>query len=306
MELSSQYPTWTVRKSYPSSDVVTEKVDQLSDTTITMKGRRIGVIGGGKMGESLVAGLLRTGSVDKDRLLVCDVVPERRSHLSATYGIECTGDDAELARRSDVIILCVRPREMVDALDGIREALSREKLLISIAAGVTTGFIRRSLGPVGVDLVRAMPNNPCTIGEGMTALTAADETPVRRLQEAEQIFNSVGRTVRLEEYLFDAVTALSASGPAYVYLFVEALADGGVKMGIPKNIAVTLAAQTVLGSAKMILETGEHPAKLKDLVATPSGTTVAGLYKLEEAGLRAACMGAIEAATKRAGELSAQ
>jgi pyrroline-5-carboxylate reductase len=273
---------------------------------IAMKGRRIGVLGGGKMGESIVAGLLRTGSVGKDMLLACDVVPERRGHLSETYGIECTGDDAALARRSDVIILCVRPREMVDALAGIREALSKEKLLISIAAGVTTGFIRRSLGPVEVDLVRAIPNIPCTIGEGMTGLTAAEGTCVRRLQEAERIFSSVGRTVRLEEYLFDAATGLSASGPAYVYLFVEALADGGVRMGIPKNIAVTLAAQTMLGSAKMILETGEHPAKLKDLVATPAGTTVAGLYKLEEAGLRAAVMCAVEAATKRAGELSAQ
>jgi pyrroline-5-carboxylate reductase len=283
-----------------------EKVDQLSDTTIILKGRRIGVIGGGKMGEGIVAGLLRTGLVGKEDLLVCDIVPERRGHLSETYGIKCTGDDAEVVRRSDVIILSVRPSEMANTLVSIREALSREKLLISIAAGVTTGFIRRGLGQVGVDLVRAMPNNPCTIGEGMTALTAPEETPVQRLEEAERIFSSVGRTVRLEEYLFDAVTGLSGSGPAYVYLFIEALADGGVKMGIPKNIAVALAAQTVLGSAKMVLETGEHPAKLKDLVATPAGTTVAGLYELEEAGMRAACMGAVEAATKRAGEISAR
>jgi len=270
-----------------------------------MVARKIGIIGGGKMGEALIAGLLKTNTVGKDGILVGEVVPDRRENLSKTYGIECTSDNAEVAMRSDIIVLCVRPRDMAAALMSIRDSLTPEKLLVSVAAGITTKFILRTLNKQ-VDLVRVMPNNPCTIGEGMTALTTAEGTPKRRLEEVERIFASVGRTVNLDEYLFDAVTGLSASGPAYVYLFIEALADGGVKVGIPKDVALVLSAQTVLGSARMVLETGEHPAKLKDLVATPAGTTVAGLYELEEGGLRAASMRAVEKATARARELSSQ
>jgi pyrroline-5-carboxylate reductase len=267
--------------------------------------KRVGIIGGGKMGEALIAGLLKTNTLQKDSILVGEMVPERREHLSKTYGIECLSDNAQVARRSDILILCVRPRDMAAALASVRDSLTPEKLLISIAAGVTTRFIQRTLNK-SVDLVRAMPNNPCTIGEGMIVLTPAEGTSANRLVEVERIFASVGRTLTLEEGLFDAVTGLSASGPAYVYLFIEALADGGVKVGIPKDVALTLAAQTVLGSAMMVLETREHPAKLKDLVATPAGTTVAGLYELEEGGLRAACIRAVEKATARARELSSQ
>jgi len=257
------------------------------------------------MGEALIAGLLRTKTVEKDRILVGEVARDRREYLSQTYGVECTSDNRDVARRSDILVLCVRPREMTEALASIRDSLTPEKLLVSVAAGVTTKFIQRTLNK-RVDLVRAMPNNPCTIGEGMTVLATAEGTPANRLEEAQRIFASVGRTLNLEEYLFDAVTGLSASGPAYVYLFIEALADGGVKVGIPKNVALVLAAQTVLGSARMVLETGEHPAKLKDLVATPGGTTVCGLFELEQGGLRAASMRAVEKATLRARELSSQ
>jgi len=267
--------------------------------------KKIGIVGGGKMGEALIAGLLKTNTVEKDGILVGELVLDRREHLSQTYGIECISDNAEVAKRSDILILSVRPRDMAAALTSVRDSLTPEKLLISIAAGVTTKFIQRTLNK-RVDLVRAMPNNPCTIGEGMTVLTTAEGTPANRLEEVKRIFASVGRTLKLEEDLFDAVTGLSASGPAYVYLFIEALADGGVKAGIPKDVAITLAAQTVLGSARMVLETGEHPAKLKDLVATPAGTTVCGLYELEQGGLRAASIKAVEKATARARELSSQ
>lgn len=270
-----------------------------------MVAKKIGVIGGGKMGEALVAGLLKAKTVNRDGIIVGEALPERRGYLSKTYGIECMADNASVANNSDIVILCVRPRDMSEALTSISNALTGEKLLISIAAGITIKFIKRILDK-HVNIVRVMPNNPCTIGEGMTVLTAAEGTPKDQLEEAQKIFASVGRTINLEEGLFDAATGLSASGPAYVYLFIEALADGGVKVGIPKNVALTLVAQTVLGSAKMVLETSEHPAKLKDLVATLAGTTVCGLFELEQAGLRAASIMAVEKAAARAKELSSQ
>ena len=266
--------------------------------------QKIGIVGGGKMGEALVAGLLKAGKIPKKDILVSDVNEETRERLEKHYGVRSTSNNADTVSESDIILLCVQPREMAHALESIRDSISSEKLLISIAAGVTTDFIQRVLGKKQ-DLVRAMPNNPCTIGEGMIVITLANGTPGRRLKEAADVFSSVGRTLMLEECLFDAVTGLSGSGPAYAYLFIEALADGGVKVGIPKNTAVTLAAQTVLGAARMVLETGEHPAKLRDLVATPGGTTVHGLCEFEEGKLRASCSRAVERATQRAKELSA-
>ncbi len=265
--------------------------------------QKIGIVGGGKMGEALVAGLLKAGKIPKQDILVSDVNRETRERIEKRYGVRSTSNNADTVSESDVILLCIQPREMTHALESIRSSISSEKLLISIAAGVTTDFIQCVLGKKQ-DLVRAMPNNPCTIGEGMIVITVANDTPERRLKEAADIFSSVGRTLMLEERLFDAVTGLSGSGPAYAYLFIEALADGGVKMGIPKSAAVTLAAQTVLGAARMVLETGEHPAKLRDLVATPEGTTVQGLYEFEKGKLRASCSRAVERATQRAKELA--
>ena len=265
--------------------------------------RKIGIVGGGKMGEAIIAGLLRAGKIRKQDIIVSDVNGNTRERLEKHYGIRSTSNNADVVLESDVIILCVQPRDMAHALESIRNSISSEKLLISIAAGVTTDFIQRVLGKKQ-DLVRAMPNNPCTIGEGMIVITLAKDTSERRMEEAFEVFSSVGRTLTLEEHLFDAVTGLSGSGPAYAYLFIEALADGGVKMGIPKSTAVTLAAQTVLGAAKMVLETEEHPAKLRDLVTTPGGTTVQGLCELEEGKLRASCSRAVERATQRAKELT--
>ena len=265
--------------------------------------RKIGIIGGGKMGEAIIAGLVRAGTVHAQDILVSDKVAETLERLEKRHYVRSASSNSEVAIGSDIVLLCVQPRDMAQVLESIRDSLSPAKLLISIAAGVATDYIQRILGKKQ-DLVRAMPNNACTIGEGMTVLALAKDTPANRLKEATEVFSAVGRTLTLEERLFDAVTGLSGSGPAYVYLFIEALADGGVKVGIPKNTAVTLAAQTVLGAAKMVLETGEHPAKLKDLVATPGGTTVQGLYEFEEGKLRASCVRAVERATQRARELS--
>ncbi|MEM2905820.1 MAG: pyrroline-5-carboxylate reductase [Candidatus Bathyarchaeia archaeon] len=265
--------------------------------------RKIGIIGTGKMGEALVAGLLRSGSASKDDLLATDALPERRQHMARNYGITCLEDNAELVKLCRTVIIAVQPRDMRAVLASIRSALTEEHLLVSIAAGVTSGFILRELGKPQ-PLIRAMPNNPCLVGEGMTALAPSPGVSPEQLENAKRIFASVGRAVVAEERYFDAITGLSGSGPAYVYLMVEALADGGVRMGLPKSLALLLAAQTMLGSAKMVLSRTENPAKLRDEVVTPAGTTAEGIYELEKAGVRAALMTAVEKATLRAASLA--
>ena len=268
-----------------------------------MIGETLGVIGAGKMGEAIVSGLIKTGMIAKDRLFVGDVDGSRRTHIANTYGVRTTSNNSSVANECKILLLCVRPADVRQVLAEIRDSVTSDKLIISIVAGITTEFIVDALEKK-VNLIRAMPNSPCTIGEGITALTSSEGTPERYLDQARNMFGALGKTIYIKEELFDAVTGLSASGPAYVYLFIEALAEGGLKMGIPKNDALFLAAQTVLGSAKMVLETGEHPAKLKDMVATPGGTTVFGLYELEKVGIRAALVKAVESATIRAKELS--
>jgi pyrroline-5-carboxylate reductase len=264
--------------------------------------KRIGIIGVGKMGEALLAGLLQSG-VDKDAIRVSDVSEARRRFVGDRWEIACYEDNARVVEASDIIILAVPPQAAPDTLREIGSKLTPRHLVISIAAGVPT---RRLFEGVGrhVKLIRVMPNNPCLVREGMIVLSPTDLITDEDLEEARELFTTLGRvTVTAEEHL-DAVTGLSGSGPAYVYLVIEALTDGGVKMGLPKGLSRTLAAQTVLGAARMVLETGKHPAELKDMVATPGGTTVQGLYVLEASGVRAACIKAVEEATRRAQSLS--
>ena len=268
-----------------------------------MTGETLGIIGAGKMGEAIVSGLIKTGMIAKNEILISDIDDNRKAYITKKYGIRTTSDNSQVAVESGILILCVRPGDVKHILAEIRDSLTTDKLIISVVAGVTMKFILDTLER-RVSLVRAMPNSPCTIGEGMTVLTSSEGTSESHLDRAKNIFGALGRTLFLGEELFDAVTGLSASGPAYVYLFIEALAEGGLKMGIPMNDALLLAAQTVLGSARMVLETGEHPARLKDMVATPGGTTVCGLYELEKAGIRAALVRTVESATIRAKELS--
>lgn len=268
-----------------------------------MTGERIGIIGAGKMGEAIISGLIKTGMKAEDEILIGDIDDDRRAYITKRYGIRTTSSNSQVTAESGILILCVRPRDAKQILTEIRDSLTMDKLIISVIAGTPMKFIQDALER-RVSLVRAMPNSPCAIGEGMTVLTSSEGTSENHLDQAKNIFGALGRTLFLGEELFDAVTGLSASGPAYVYLFIEALAEGGLKMGIPKNDALILAAQTVLGSARMVLETGEHPARLKDMVATPGGTTVCGLYELEKAGIRAALVKTVESATIRAKELS--
>jgi len=264
--------------------------------------RRIGVIGTGKMGEALLTGLIKSG-FDRGLIKASDISEKRRRIISERLKLECYEDNPKLVEECDVVVLAVPPSDAPTVLRGVRDKLTLNHLVISIAAGVPT---RRLFAEVGgsFKLIRAMPNNPCLVCEGMTVLAPTPLVTGEDMEEAKTLFSSIGRVAIASEEHIDAVTGLSGSGPAYVYLVIEALADGGVKMGLPKGLSLTLAAQTVLGAARMVLETGRHPAELKDMVATPGGTTVQGLYVLEEFGVRVAFMKAVEQATKRATELA--
>jgi len=265
--------------------------------------RRIGLIGVGKMGEALLAGLLQSG-IDKDSIRVSDVSEARRRIVNERLEVECYGDNAKVVEASDIIILAVPPQAAPDTLRSIRNQLTPHHLVISVAAGVTTRCLFEGVGK-RFKLIRVMPNNPCLVGEGMIVLSPTELITDEDLEEARKLFKTLGRVAVTSEDQLDAITGLSGSGPAYIYLLIDALADGGVKMGLPKGLSLTLAAQTVLGAARMVLETGKHPAELKDMVATPGGTTVAGLYVLEAAGVRAAFIKAVEQATKTARDLMA-
>ena len=268
---------------------------------MTIKGKKIGFLGGGNMGEALIRGIVKTGIVPPAELFVTDVRLDRLEELSRTYGLHTLSDNALLVRRVDVVILAVKPQILKAVLQEIAPA-TPGKLLVSIAAGVSTTEIRRHL-PAGTRLIRCMPNTPALVLEGATALARGRDLAPGDLETAQAIFEAVGRVVVLEEEHMDAVTGLSGSGPAYIALVVEALADGGVKVGLDRQTAMTLATQTVLGSARLLLETGAHPGQLKDMVTSPGGTSIAGIHTLETGGLRRTLIDAVERATLRSREL---
>jgi len=269
---------------------------------MTIKGKKVGFVGAGNMGEALVKGLLAANLVPAEAVYATDVRLERLKELDRQYGIQVAADNAELVRHVDVVILAVKPQIMEPVLREIAPAVTRRKLVISIAAGVSTARIRAALGK-DARLIRVMPNTPALVLEGVTAIAKADGLEPGDLDIAGEIFSAVGRVVVLGEELMDAVTGLSGSGPAYVALVVESLADGGVRMGLDRLTAMTLATQTVLGAARLLLETGMHPGALKDMVSSPGGTSIAGIAALEEGGIRTTFIKAVEQATLRSREL---
>lgn len=253
------------------------------------------------MAEALIGGLLAAKLCKPAQLWATDPASARLDHLKRRYGIQVSGQNREAVAWADVTVLAVKPQVM-DAVLGEIKTDAVRTFVVSVAAGVPIRKITDACG-AKTRVVRAMPNTPALVRAGMTALAAGSSVREEDLRCARQMFESVGRVVPVEERLMDAVTGLSGSGPAYVFLAIEALADGGVKMGLPRDTAELLAAQTVLGAARMVLETGQHPARLKDQVASPGGTTIAGLHRLELGGLRATFIDAVEAATKRSQEL---
>lgn len=268
---------------------------------ISLQTDSIAFIGGGQMAEAIVSGLLSGQVCSPEHLWATDPVAARRDRLKSEFGIRVGNDNRAAVAWAEMVVLAVKPQTLPDVLEEIGPGLAG-KLAVSIVAGVGIRAIAEQ-APGARGIVRAMPNQPVMVREGMTALAAGVDVTDHDLQAVRTIFEAVGRVIPVEERLMDAVTGLSGSGPAYVFQAIEALADGGVKMGLPRHTAELLAAQTVLGAARLVLESGEHPAKLKDRVASPGGTTIAGLHQLEQGGVRATLMGAVEAATKRSQEL---
>jgi pyrroline-5-carboxylate reductase len=265
-------------------------------------GKKIAFLGTGNMAEALVKGLLGAGTASAEEIVCAEPRLERREEIALRYGVKVIGSNLEATEQADVVVLSVKPQTMEQLLDEIAPAVDHRKLVISIAAGVSIAAIARKLGS-GVRIVRTMPNTPALVGAGATALARGAHATDWDLEQARNLFQAVGTTVIVEEHHLDAVTGLSGSGPAFLFLVIESLADGGVKVGLARPVAMTLAAQTVLGSAKLVLETGEHPGRLKDQVTSPGGTAIAGVHALEQGGLRAALIAAVEAATRRSREL---
>src|SRR4051794_1646018 len=266
---------------------------------------RWGFIGAGRMATALIRGMLRAGTATPGTITASDPLESARRELADGSGVAVVESNVQVAEASNVLVLAVKPQSMPHVLERLRDAVTPDHLVISIAAGVSLGTILQRLGH-DRRLARVMPNTPALIGEGASGFCLGPN--VRPSDEALVLscLNSVGRAYRVPESLLDAVTGLSGSGPAFVYLMIEALSDGGVRVGLPRDVATALAAQTVLGAARMVLETGQHPGQLKDQVTSPGGTTIAGLHALERGGLRATLIDAVVAATARSAELAAQ
>lgn len=262
---------------------------------------RLACIGVGAMGEALIAGFLRAGLLSAADVFVADADEGRARLVADKHGVTA-GANADVSAQADIVIIAVKPQFVPPVLQQIAAKLHSDALVISIAAGVPLSVLEQHL-PAGTAAVRAMPNTPALVGHGATALAAGLHVNREQLDAASRLFAAVGTASVVAETMLDAVTGLSGSGPAYVYLFIEALADGGVQAGLPRDVALQLAAQTVLGAAHMVQQTGMHPGALKDMVTSPAGTTIAGVATLEDHGLRAACLRAVEAAANRSRQL---
>jgi pyrroline-5-carboxylate reductase len=266
--------------------------------------KRVAMLGAGKMGSILIEGLLRSGRFRAEQIAATVQHENRTAALAERLKVSVTTGNAAAARDADLIFIGVKPFTVIDVVRQIKPVLTPEKLIISFAASVKTKAIEDATELLGMPVVRAMPNTPAMLGAGMTALAGGRYATVQHLQLAASLFESVGRTVQVDEKHLDAVTGLSGSGPAFLYIVLEALAEGGVKVGLPRDVSTLLAAQTTYGAARMVLETGEHPALLKDAVTTPAGCTADGLLELEEGGLRVTLIKAVMRATERARQLA--
>jgi pyrroline-5-carboxylate reductase len=265
--------------------------------------KRVAVLGAGKMGSILLKALLEKGLFAPKRTTATVQHADRARSLSKKLGVSVGTDNLVAVKGVDIVMVCVKPQVVAEVMDQIRPNISSRQLIVSVAASVSTSQIEDVLGGE-VPVVRAMPNTPCSQGQGMTALCKGKFANAGHLEIASAMFNVVGRTVVVDEKHMDAVTGLSASGPAYIYIILESLAEAGVKVGLPRDVATLLAAQTTLGAATVVLETGDHPALLKDAVTTPAGCTIDGIMELEEGKLRVTLIKAVVKAVQRAKELA--
>lgn len=263
---------------------------------------KLGIIGAGKIGEAILQGAFSRGLIKPEEVVLSVRTEPHRADLERRLGVRAVLENAVVARDSETVLLAVKPKSVNDIVSAISAELAPGTLLISTCAGVPLEAIESRV-PGSVAVVRAMPNLAVSVGEGMTALSPGRNVTRGQMGAALALFSAVGRAIELEEAHMDAVTGLSGSGPAYIYIVIEALADGGVKLGLPRDVATLLAAQTVLGAALTVLKSGEHPAKLKDQVTTPAGVTIDGILELEEGGLRVTLIKAVVKATERARQL---
>jgi pyrroline-5-carboxylate reductase len=271
--------------------------------SLDLSGKRVAVLGAGKLGGILLQALLEDALVSRETMCATVQHADRASALSTKLNVRVSTDNVEAVRDADIILMCVKPQVVVDVLLEIRHALTPKQLLISVAASVPTDRIELALA-AEIPVIRAMPNTPSSVRSGMAALCKGKFACQCHLDTARAMFDAIGRTVVVDERHMDAITALSASGPAYIYIILESLAEAGVKVGLPRDIATLLAAQTTLGAAQVVLETGDHPALLKDAVTTPAGCTIDGIMELEEGKLRVTLIKAVVKAAQRAKELA--
>lgn len=262
----------------------------------------ISFIGSGNMAGAIIGGILSAGLVTSDKIIAADLNEEHLAHLASTHGIRTTTDNTSAAKAADILFLSVKPNVYPIVIEEIRNAVRPEAVVVSIAAGQSTAKIESLFGEP-IKLVRVMPNTPALVGEGMSALCPNSNMTPEETARITHIFNSFGQSEIVPESLIDAVVGVSGSSPAYVYLFIEAMADAAVADGMPRAQAYKFAAQSVLGSAKMVLETGMHPGALKDMVCSPGGTTIEAVRVLEEKGLRSAVFEAMKACTKKSASM---
>lgn len=262
----------------------------------------IAVIGAGKIGQTLIKGLIETGVAKPEQIMATTAHYETLASVTDKFAVKTTIVNGDAVKFADFILICVKPQVIEEALVEIKDEITEKKVVITTVASVPTSFIEAKLEKP-VPVIRTMPNTPCLVGKGMTVLTPGRYVEKKHLDQAKIIFDTLGRTLILDEKHMDSVTGLSGSGPAFMYMIVEALADGGVKSGLPRNVATVLAAQTMMGAGAMILQTGEHPALLKDTVTTPAGCTIDGILELEEGGLRVTLIKAVVRASKTAAGL---
>ena len=270
----------------------------MSGRETAIKDTRFAFLGGGNMAEALIKGLLTGLGVDARHIVATDIVSERCDHLRGTYGINTSEDNQQAVHDSEVIFLAVKPQTVPALLASIAPGVGEDKLFVSIAAGVPLSTLQHAL-PDDSRVVRVMPNTPALVLEGAAGISPGAAASADDVALVERIFNAVGRATVVSDGMMDTVTGLSGSGPAFVFALIEGLSDGGVLMGLDRPTSTMLAAQTVLGAAKMVLETGRHPGQLKDMVTSPAGTTIAGMEALEEGGLRGLMMAAVRRATER-------
>ena len=263
---------------------------------------RLVFLGGGQMAEAIARGVIAAGLLPADRIAASEIRAERRAYLSEQVGITAVATNAEAVALGDVILLAVKPQDTAVVLADIGSQVRTDQVVVSIAAGVTLAKLEAPFA-APVPVIRVMPNTPCLVGQGMAAIARGRHATAEHEARVLSIFNATGKALSVPEKDLDAVTALSGSGPGYVAVIIEAMIDGGVRAGLARDIATTLAVQTVLGSAQLLSETRTHPAVLKDMVSSPGGTTIAGIHALEQGGLRAALIDAIVAATERSREL---